>query len=63
MLDMFKRKYVQIYNFLYSRLNNCSKSYVTVFRKIAISYLKKVTEQFPEDVEAWIEYAQVRSNR
>jgi len=28
-------------------------------RKIAISHLKKVTEQFPEDVEAWIEYAQI----
>ena len=29
------------------------------FRKIAINHLKKVTEQFPEDVEAWIEYAQI----
>jgi len=28
-------------------------------RKIAINHLKKVTEQFPEDVEAWIEYAQI----
>ena len=29
------------------------------YRRIAISHLKKVTEQFPEDVEAWIEYAQI----
>merc|ERR1719210_96984 len=28
-------------------------------RKIAISHLKKVTEQFSEDVEAWIELAQI----
>merc|ERR1719210_2118173 len=28
-------------------------------RKIAESHLKKVTEQFPEDVEAWIELAQI----
>ena len=28
-------------------------------RKIAENHLKKVTEQFPEDVEAWIELAQI----
>ena len=28
-------------------------------RKIAETHLKKVTEQFPEDVEAWIELAQI----
>ena len=28
-------------------------------KKIAVNHLKKVTEQFPEDVEAWIEYAQI----
>ena len=30
-------------------------------RKIAENHLKKVTEQFPEDVEAWIELAQVEA--
>jgi RNA polymerase-associated protein CTR9 len=29
-------------------------------RKVAETHLRKVTEQFPEDVEAWIELAQVR---
>jgi len=28
-------------------------------RKVAETHLKKVTEQFPEDVEAWIELAQI----
>ena len=29
-------------------------------RKIAETHLKKVTDQFPEDVEAWIELAQIQ---
>lgn len=28
-------------------------------RDIAKSHLRKVTEQFPEDIEAWIELAQI----
>lgn len=44
---------MKILGSLYANSNSQSK------RDIAKTHLKKVTEQFPDDVEAWIEYAQI----
>lgn len=44
---------MKILGSLYANSSSQSK------RDIAKNYLKKVTEQFPEDVEAWIELAQI----
>lgn len=44
---------MKILGSLYANSNSQSK------RDIARQHLKKVTEQFPDDVEAWIELAQI----
>lgn len=44
---------MKILGSLYANSSSQSK------REIAKNHLRKVTEQFPEDVEAWIELAQI----
>lgn len=44
---------MKILGSLYASSNSQSK------RDIAKNHLRKVTEQFPDDVEAWIELAQI----
>lgn len=44
---------MKILGSLYAASNSQSK------RDIARTHLKKVTDQFPDDVEAWIELAQI----
>lgn len=44
---------MKILGSLYANSSSQSK------RDIAKSHLRKVTEQFPDDVEAWIELAQI----
>ena len=44
---------MKILGSLYANSDNEEK------REIAKNHLRKVTEQFPEDVEAWIELAQI----
>lgn len=42
------------------RFNNfCARKKVWLFSAVSQGHLKKVTEQYPDDVEAWIELAQI----